>query len=49
MDLTHLPNVITAFTLFVHKWYLLNTIDVVLLTLYVMVRMVAARMSVLMS
>ena len=47
MNLIHPQNIITAFALFVHRWYLLNT--VVLVTMYVTVVMVAAKMSVVIS
>ena len=47
MDLIHSQNVITAFELFVHRWYLLKT--VILFAMYVTVVMVADRMSAVIS
>ena len=41
MYLSHPQNVITAFEIFVHMWYLLKTIVVVLVNMYVTVLMVA--------
>ena len=44
----HSQNIITAFAIFVHMWYLLNTVAVIFVTTYVIVVIVAARMSAVM-
>ena len=49
MDYINSQNVITEFALFTHRWYLLNTVTVILVTMYVTVAMVAARTSVVRS
>ena len=43
--LIHSQEVITMLSLFVYRWYLLNTVAVVLVTTYLTLMMVADRMS----
>ena len=45
----HHQNFVTAFALFVHRWYLLKTVAVFLVATYVTVVMVVSRMSMVRS
>ena len=49
LDLIDSQNFITVFLLFVHMWYLLKTVTVVFITIYVMFVIVVSRMSVISS
>ena len=49
LDLIDSQNFITVFLLFVHMWYLLKTVTVVFITIYVMFVIVVSRMSLISS